>query len=180
MSDNYLGEVRMFGGNFAIKDWAFCNGQLMSVNQNQALFSLIGTTYGGNGIQNFALPDVRGRLIANQGQGPGLPAMTLGEMGGSEQVTLTPPSLPTHTHSLNATLTDVTSSSINTDVLPGKPTAGANPFFYTAPGSPPPDMTMLAPGACMPAGDNLPHSNLMPSLCVTFIIALVGIFPTRN
>jgi microcystin-dependent protein len=179
MSDIYLGEIRMFGGNFAIQNWAFCNGQIMSIAQNSALFALIGTTYGGDGITTFALPDLRGRLPENQGQGPGLPPVVLGERAGVEYVTLTPSNLPSHTHSLNATLTDVSSPSINGNVLPGKPTSGADPFFYTAPGTPSPNMVMLPPTACAISGGNQPHSNMMPSLCVTFIIALQGIFPSR-
>ena len=103
MSDYFLGEIRMFGGNFAIQNWAFCNGQLMNIAQNTALFSLLGTTYGGNGIQTFGLPDLRGRVPMGQGNGPGMTLRAIGEVGGSESVTLTLNQMPMHSHALSAT-----------------------------------------------------------------------------
>jgi microcystin-dependent protein len=179
MSDYFLGEIRMFGGNFAIKNWATCDGQLMSIAQNTALFSLLGTTYGGNGIQTFALPDLRGRLPLHQGQGPSLTNRTLGESGGVEQVTVTLNSMPMHSHSLFATLDNATLSNVAGNVLTGKPTV-TGAFFYTVPGAAPTTSVQLAPTAIGFAGGSQPHTNLMPALCLTFIIALQGLFPSRN
>lgn len=182
MSDPYLGEIRMFGGNFAPANWALCNGQLLSISQYSALFSLIGTTYGGNGTSNFALPNLQGRIPVGQGQGPGLSNYTIGQMAGSEAVTLTSETMPAHTHILCATLTNVSSPSINASVVPGKPTDGNNPHFYTIPasGKPAPVIKAFPPSACTNAGGGQPHDNMMPSLCVNFIISLSGIFPSRN
>jgi microcystin-dependent protein len=181
MSDPFIGEIRTFGGNFAPKGWALCQGQLLAINQNQALFSLLGTTFGGNGMQNFALPNLQGRLPIGQGQGPGLTNRTLGEVGGSEAVTLLLTNLPTHSHMLNATKTPVSSASVGPTLLTGAPTA-TNTKFYALPSQtpPPPTPFNLAGAACGISGQSQAHSNLMPSLCVTFIIALQGIFPSRN
>ena len=179
MSDYFLGEVRMFGGNFAIQNWAFCNGQLMNIAQNTALFSLLGTTYGGNGIQTFALPDLRGRIPMGQGNGPGLTPRALGEVGGAESVTLSSNQIPLHSHQFNVTAADATLADVASNVLPAKPTAG-NPFLYVVPGSVPITSTSLAPTVVGMSGGNQPHDNIMPSLCLTFIIALTGIFPSRN
>src|SRR6185437_6635000 len=115
MSDYFVGEIRMFGGNFAIKNWAFCNGQFMSIAQNQALFSLIGTTYGGDGVRTFALPDLRGRLPIGQGQGIGLSPRTMGENAGSEQVTVLLNEMPLHSHAFNATADAATTSNVAPD-----------------------------------------------------------------
>jgi microcystin-dependent protein len=179
MSNNFLGEVRPFAGNFAPTGWALCNGQLLPIAQNSALFSLIGTTYGGNGVQTFALPNLQGRLAMSQGTGSGLTPRTLGEMNGTEQVTLLQSNLPVHTHTLNATTANATSGTISNSVLLAAPSAtGAH--IYTLPGTPAPTPETLSASSCGIAGSSLPHNNLMPSLCVSFIIALVGIFPSRN
>lgn len=181
MSDQYVGEIRMFGGNFAIKNWAFCNGQTMSITQNQALFAIIGTTFGGNGVSTFNLPDLRGRLPTGQGQGPGLSNYVMGESAGTENVTLLTQNLPTHNHAFNASTTNATVTNIANTVLPGKVVTPSTGHFYTVnTGSPPPTMGNLNPQSAGMSGGNLPHSNLMPALCVTFIISLYGIFPTRN
>lgn len=181
MSEYYVGEIRMFGGNFAPQNWALCNGQLLSISQNDTLFSLIGTTFGGDGVSTFALPNLQGRIGVGQGQGPGLSNRVLGQTAGSEEVMLTTPTMPGHSHMLMATLTDVNSASVGSGVLPGKPTV-ANAHFYTIPvqGSPDPVPKELAVGACTNSGGNQLHDNIMPSLCVTFIIALYGIYPSRN
>lgn len=178
MSDYFLGEIRMFGGNFAIQNWAFCNGQLMSINQNTALFSLLGTTYGGNGIQTFALPDLQGRVPMGQGNGPGLTPRTIGEVGGTELVTLSINQIPLHSHTFSATASDATISDVGSAVLTGKPTL-LNAHLYAVPGTAG-TPTMLAPTVVGLTGGNLAHDNIMPSLCLTFIIALTGIFPSRN
>lgn len=179
MSDNFIGEIRMFGGNFAIKNWVFCDGQLMNIAQNTALFSLIGTTYGGNGVQTFGLPDLRGRIPVGQGQGPGLSNRTMGESSGSEQVTVTLNEMPIHSHTFNATTADATISSVGNTVLTGKPTASAKPTLYAEPGNAGAPVTLAPTVVGMNVGGQA-HNNIMPSLCLTFIIALSGIFPSRN
>jgi microcystin-dependent protein len=178
MSDYFLGEIRMFGGNFAIKNWALCDGQLMSIVQNTALFSLIGTTYGGNGVQTFALPDLRGRIPVGQGTGQGLTPRTMGEIGGAEQETILLNEMPMHSHAFNATTTDATLSNVAPNVLTGKPTVN-NSHLYASPGSAG-TPTPLAPTVVGISGGSQSHNNIMPSLCVTFIIALTGIYPSRN
>jgi microcystin-dependent protein len=182
MSEPYIGEMRMFGGNFAPLSWARCDGQLLSISQNDALFALIGTTYGGDGVNTFALPDLRGRIPIGMGAGPGLSNRVIGESSGTENVTLTEQNTPKHSHALLATLSDVSSASVNSSVVPGKPVTGSNPSFYVHPadGKTPPTPVTLAPSACSQTSGNQPHNNIMPSLCVTFIIALFGIFPTQS
>jgi microcystin-dependent protein len=182
MSNAFLGQIDMFGGNYAPRGWAFCNGQLMSIAQNSALFSLIGTTYGGDGITTFALPDLRSRLPVDWGQGPGLSNYQLGQAAGATSVTLTVQTMPTHNHFLMATAATATTPTIANTVLPGQPTVGNPPSFYGMPQSGKPPLTpfQLSTATVGIAGGGQPHPNLMPSLCVTFIIALQGIFPSRN
>jgi len=173
MSDPYLGEIRMFAGNFAPVGWAFCAGQLMSISQNEALFTLLGTFYGGDGVQTFALPDLRGRVPIHQGQGQGLSSYIIGQIAGVEQVTLTSNNLPTHGHfavaSTNAA--DATSPSNTFVAVAGTP---STPYVTgVAAGA-------LTPVAIAPTGGSIPHENLMPFLCVSFIIAIEGIFPSQN
>ena len=177
MSDQYIGEIRMFGGNFAINGWAMCNGQLLSISQNTALFSILGTTYGGDGVQTFGLPDLRGRVAVNQGQGPGLSSYVPGEITGTESVTLQQNQLPIHTHVVNASTNSADQASpagaIWAAPLDGNQNAGTG---YTKTAS----NTTMAPNALGTAGGGQPVEILQPLLCVTFLIALVGIFPTRN
>lgn len=181
MSTPFLGEIRMFGGNFAIKNWAFCNGQTLAIQQYTALFSLLGTTFGGNGISTFQLPNLQGRLPVGQGQGPGLSNYVMGESSGVEQVTLLSSNLPQHNHALNATSANATAVAISNTVLPGKITTPASGRYYVQNmGTPPPTFGSMNPQTVGMTGGNLPHSNLMPALCVSFIIALVGIYPSRN
>lgn len=182
MSEPYLSQIMMFGGNFAPKRYAFCNGNLLSIAQNSALFSLLGTTYGGNGTTNFALPNLQSCLPISFGQGPGLSNYNLGQAGGSQNVTLLQNDVPPHSHafmaSTNASAT--TSASIQNTLVPGRPYTG-NPGLYANPGGQPPLVPHpMAPGACGMAGGNQPHNNLMPSLAITFVIATSGVFPSRN
>lgn len=175
MAEPFLGEIKMFGGNFAPRGYAFCNGQLLAIAQNTALFSILGTTYGGNGQTTFGLPDLRGRAPLHQGQGPGLSNYTLGEMAGDPTVTLISNEMPAHTHT------------------PGCQTGAGNVgspigavWAQGVGRSPPPLYSSTAPNTSMSAnaigltGGNQPHNNAQPSLAVTFIIATQGIFPARN
>lgn len=171
MSEPFLGEIRTFGFNFAPLGWAFCAGQLLPISQNTALFSLLGTFYGGDGIQTFALPDLRGRVGINQGQGPGLSPYDLGEVSGSETVTLTSAQMPGHTHAAVANGSPATSSHPD-----GAVPARTGSSQYAAA----PDGTAMNAGMIGPAGGSQPFSNIQPFLCLNFCIALQGIFPSRN
>jgi len=179
MSTPYLGQITMFGGNYAPQGWAFCNGQVMNISQNQALFSLLGTAYGGNGTTTFALPNLISRLPVGQGQGAGLSSYVLGQPGGTPSVTLLQTQMPNHTHALNATATAANANTISNTALPGTPASPG--LFYASQGSGPALSTYnMAGGAVGPAGNNLAHNNLMPSLCVSFIIAMQGVYPSRS
>ena len=167
MAEPFLGMIIIFGGNFPPAHWAFCNGQLMAINQNTALFSLLGTQYGGNGQTTFALPDLRSRVPLHFGQGPGLSAYSIGQQAGVESVTLSGAEMPAHTHSQPATSGDQTTNQPNGAV----PARGG---FYAAT----PDSSQLA--ATTSSGASQPHQNLQPYLAVNYIIALQGIFPARN
>lgn len=171
MGQPYVGEIRMFGGNFAPAGWAFCNGQLLPISENEVLFTLIGTTYGGDGQNTFALPDLRGRLPIHQGTGPGLSSYVLGQSGGSEEITLTNGQIPTHTHALLGSSGAPTSSNPQ-----GNVTAQPTTFdFYS---SDPPTSTMNT-SIVSSTGGSQPHDNMMPFLCVSFIISLYGIYPSQ-
>jgi microcystin-dependent protein len=182
MSNVFLGQIMMFGGNFAPRHFAFCNGQLLSISQNSALFSLLGTTYGGDGVQTFALPNLQSRLPVHQGTGTGLSTYELGQAAGVPEVTITQSTMPQHAHGLNASGTPATATTISGTVVPGQPSGSNAPLFYAAQqtGQPAPVPQLMDPRACTVAGSGLPHSNLMPSLCITFVIALQGVFPSRN
>lgn len=182
MATPYVGQISMFGGNFAPRGWALCNGQILSISQNQALFALIGTYYGGNGVQNFALPNLVSRLPVHIGQGLGRSPYVIGQVGGTTDVTITAQTMPAHTHTLNATQTQANAAAIGSSVLPGKPTAGSEPRFYAFQPSGQPALTMyaLAGGVVGNSGGTQQHTNMMPSLCITFIIALQGAFPSRS
>jgi microcystin-dependent protein len=170
----FLGEIDLVGFNFAPTGWALCEGQIMSINQNTALFSLLGTTYGGNGINTFALPDLRGRRVVGAGQGPGLSFQTLGEMGGEEFVTLIVSQLPIHTHAVMASAPFPPNP---VALGPGGDVWAATvPYLYNSGGS----VAPMNPGAVEPEGGSLPHNNLSPYLTMTYIIAVNGIFPARN
>jgi microcystin-dependent protein len=182
MSSVYVGQIMMFGGPFAPRNFAFCNGQLLAITQNQALFSVLGTTYGGDGIRTFALPNLQSRLPLAQGTGPGLSTYQLGQFSGVNTVTLQMANLPAHTHSLNATTAIADTGTIGGTVIPGQPPDVNSPLFYASPvdTTKPPLPQNLAASACSPVGATLPHTNMMPSLCITFVIALQGVFPSRN
>jgi microcystin-dependent protein len=172
VADPFVAEIRIFPFNFAPKGWAFCSGQLMPISQNTALFSLLGTTYGGDGKSTFALPDLQGSAPMHPGQGPGLSLHDLGETGGSETVTLLESEIPAHSHTVSA------SGRAANNRTPGAqlPAVGAGVQLYGAPGS----TVSLDPNAVPPAGGSLPHNNMQPYLTVNFCIALQGIFPPRS
>ena len=173
MSTPFLGEIRMFGGTFAPRSWAFCNGQLLAIAQNDALWSLLGTTYGGDGQETFALPDLQGRVPVHRGQGPGLSSYDLGQMGGTESVTLVTQQLPAHTHAFSAS----TAAGSPTSEPGGSVTASSSAPLYAEPVG---ALTSMSAQAITPSGGTQPHDNVAPFLCVTFIICLEGIFPSRN
>jgi len=172
MPSPFVGEVRAFAGNFAPLGWALCNGQLLSISQNTALFSLLGTTYGGNGQTTFALPDLRGRVPIQPGQGPGLSDRQLGEVGGAENQTLTPAQIPAHGHGFAASTANGLSDS-PTGGVPAR-TPSAIPQYAAAANAD------LAAGAVGASGGDQPHNNMQPYLAVTYIIALQGIYPSHG
>lgn len=172
MSQPFVGEIRMFGGNFAPNGWLFCDGSVLPISENEVLFQLIGTTYGGDGQNTFALPDLRGRVPLHSGAGPGLSNRALAESGGSETVTLSAGQMPTHRHALNASTTTAVASAGPSGVL----AASAATQFYGG-GIPSADM---AAGAITQQGGSQPHANMAPFLAVNFIISLFGIFPSQG
>lgn len=174
MSEPFVGEVRMFAGNFAPRGWAFCDGQLLAVSQNDALFSLLGTIYGGDGRTTFGLPDMRGRLALHAGSGPGLSPRRLGAKGGSENETLTVNQLPSHSHSVHAANT--AGSSTNPTGNFARDAAGSDIYIQALTST----TTTLHPSAVNNTGGSRSHTNLMPFLCINYIIALFGIYPSRQ
>ena len=174
MTEAFIGSIVMFAGNFAPRGWAFCQGQLLSIAQNSALFSILGTTYGGNGQTTFALPDLRGRTPIGQGQGPGLTNVTLGEQAGSESVTLTPNQMPMHTHAVGCN-SDSAGNPDPTNNVPGNlgRLSTVKPFAATA-------SATMAPTMIAAAGGSQPFSIQQPYLGLNYIICLEGIFPSRN
>jgi microcystin-dependent protein len=173
MADPFVAEIRIFPFNFAPKGWAWCDGQLLPISQNTALFSLLGTTYGGNGKSNFALPDLQGRAPMNPGQGPGLSLHDLGETGGSETVTLLESEIPSHNHTMMAG-SDPANAQIPGPTLILSRSAGGNAYSVTTSG-----LQSMAPEALAPAGGDQPHNNMQPYLTCYFCIALQGVFPPR-
>lgn len=165
MAQPYVGEIRMFAGNFAPAGWMFCEGQLLPISENETLFNLIGTTYGGDGQSTFALPDLRGRIPLHQGNG-----LILAETGGAEEVTLTGSQMPSHSHSLFGT------SSIANATSPSGAIPAQTSLFDFYQSSPP--NSAMAPQSVGPTGGSQPHTNFQPYLCVSFIISLFGIFPS--
>jgi len=170
MSEPFIGMIVMFAGNFAPRNWAFCNGQLLSISQNTALFSILGTTYGGNGQTTFGLPDLRGRVPMHPGQGPGLSPRSLGETSGVETVTLLQTEIPAHSHLVGCSSDDATSG----DPSLNFPAAFPQKIYSNAAGKTM-NGTMIGN-----TGGSQPHNNIQPYQCVNFIIALFGIFPSRN
>jgi microcystin-dependent protein len=179
----YLSEIRIMAFNFPPKGWAFCNGQLMSISQNTALFSLLGTTYGGDGRSTFGLPNLQASVPIQQGQGPGLTQRDLGESSGEPTVTLVQPEMPQHSHTLNATTTTGTTATAAGSQLAlataggGKGSAAQVANFYSSKTT---GNTPMSPNAIGLAGGNQPHNNLMPYLGLNFCIALQGIYPSRG
>ncbi len=172
MSDPFVGEIRMFAGNFAPQGWALCDGQLLAVSQNDALFSLFGTIYGGDGRTTFGLPDLRGRIPIHAGSGPGLSSRQIGSKAGSERVTPTVNQLPRHSHPMQAT------ESLADSPNPGGNIAARSTMVDLYTNENP--NTALAGASITSIGGNQSHTNLMPFLCVHFIVALFGIYPSRN
>lgn len=164
MAQPYVGEIRMFAGNFAPAGWMFCEGQLLPISENETLFQLIGTTYGGDGESTFALPDLRGRLPLHQGNG-----FILAETGGAEEITLTVSQIPAHSHPMLAQAAAASSASPKDNVL-AQPTAS---IYNTGT-----NMVNMAAQAIGPVGGSQPHTNFQPYLCIDFIISLFGIFPS--
>ncbi|GAB3470086.1 tail fiber protein [Massilia terrae] len=176
--DAFLGEIRMFCGTYAPADWAFCEGQLLPISANTALFSLLGVQYGGNGTTNFALPDLRGKVPVNQGAGPGLSLRTVGETGGAPSVTLTEKQMPAHNHLAQGISKTGTTKSPSNAVW-SQFASEARPPVPVKLFAPNGDVQM-APTALAPSGGNQPHNNMQPYLGVNFIICMRGIFPPRD
>lgn len=173
MADPFVAEIRLFPFNFAPRGWAFCDGQLLPLSQNTALFSLLGTTYGGNGKSNFALPNLQGRSPMHPGQGPGLSLHDLGETGGSETVSLLESEIPSHAHQLRANTLDLADTNIAGPSASLALSASGTLYQATA-------NSFAAPEALAPAGGDQPHNNLQPYLTLNFCIALQGVFPPRT
>ncbi len=167
MSNPYVGEIRMFGGNFAPAGWHFCDGSLLAISNNETLFNLIGTTYGGDGLSTFALPDLRGRLPVHQGGG-----LTLAQTGGTETVTLTTTTIPAHSHPYLASTSPGGTNDPTGNVLAAAVAGSA--YVQMAPTTP------LAATSIGSTGGSQPHDNMQPYLCVSFIISLFGVFPSQS
>lgn len=172
MADPFVAEIRIFPFNFAPRGWAFCDGQLLPLSQNTALFSLLGTTYGGNGKSNFALPDLQGRVPMHWGQGPGLSLRDLGETGGSDTVSLLESEIPSHSHTIYVS----TANPAENNTPAGHAPSVTNRPVYAAP----PVQTNMAGETLAPAGGDQPHNNLQPYLTMYFCIAMQGVFPPRT
>jgi microcystin-dependent protein len=173
MADPFVAEIRIFPFNFAPKGWAWCDGQLMPLSQNTALFSLLGTTYGGDGKSNFALPNLQGRAPMHPGQGPGLSLHDLGEESGSQTVSLLTSEIPAHAHTMRGDTVDTADTNVPSPNASFAQSSGGT--LYQASSN-----TQLAPQALTPAGSDQPHNNMQPYLTFYFNIALQGIFPPRT
>ena len=182
MTQPYVGEIRMFGGNFAPSSWAFCNGQTLAISQYQVLFTLIGTTYGGNGTTTFNLPNLQGQLAVGMGQGPGLSNYPIGQTGGVESVTLTTATMGGHNHPLNGHENTATFRYAHRkpQCQCDRPSPDKSTFTGLMPGSPTPTWEPSTRSGDVRQGGSLPHPNMMPSLCVSFIISLFGMFPSQS
>jgi len=174
MADPFVAEIRIFPFNFAPKGWAWCDGQLLPLSQNTALFSLLGTTYGGNGKSNFALPDLQGRSPMQWGQGPGLSLHDIGETGGSETVSLLESELPSHNHTLRG------DRNVSETPDPSANTLGRGSSMNAYQTDSTQNLVPMAPQSLAPAGGDQPHNNMMPYLTFYFCIALQGVFPPRS
>ncbi|MBQ4848204.1 tail fiber protein [Pseudoalteromonas sp. MMG005] len=176
MSDSFIGEIKMIATTYAPRQWAFCSGATLGINQNQALFALIGAQYGGDGRSSFQLPDLRGRVPVHFGQGPGLQNYPLGAKTGVENVTLQPAQIPPHTHRLQASNNQANTSTAVGNVLAMSPTSESTYISGTPTGA----TQALNEGAVQSAGASQAHTNMMPYLAINFIICLTGTFPSRN
>jgi microcystin-dependent protein len=176
MANPFLAEIRIFTGNFAPSGWALCDGQLMPISQNTALFSLLGTTYGGDGRSNFALPNLQGSVPMHAGQGPGLSLRDLGESGGEQNVTLLETEMPAHSHGVQCNSGPSGSASPANQSFGSGGGRGRPPAYAASSGN----NVQMSPFATSIAGGNLPHNNMPPFLGLTFIIALQGVFPSRG
>jgi microcystin-dependent protein len=174
-SDAFLGEINLFAGNFAPVGWAMCDGTILSISSNTALFSLLGTTYGGNGTTTFALPDMRGRAPVHFGQGPGLGSRPQGSMAGVESATLNAAQMPGHNHLIGCSGTPGTTNNPNGQMWSASSVGAKN---YATPGNTGP-LTTMAPGALASTGGGGPHNNMQPSLTLNYIIAVQGVYPSR-
>ncbi len=172
MAQPFVGEIQIFAGNFAPAGWVFCDGSLLAISENETLFNLIGTTYGGDGQSTFAVPDLRGRIPLHQGQGPGLPNYVLGQTGGVEEVTLTTNTMPSHSHPY---LASADPGSGPTPV--GTVAASSNAVKIYKTGVP---ATPMNASSILASGGNQPHSNLQPFIVINYIISLFGIYPSPN
>ncbi|HWV06835.1 phage tail protein [Ralstonia sp.] len=178
MAEPYVGEIRLFAGNYAPVGWLLCQGQIIGISENEALFTLLGTTYGGDGQSNFGLPDLQGKLPVGQGQGLGLTNRLIGQQFGVDSVTLTTDQIPGHNHAINCT------SAAATTITPGPSTLLATvpneQGFYDAGTANPPGKAALAPQTIGQAGGNQPHTNQMPTASINYIIATAGIYPSQG
>ncbi|MBN7816489.1 phage tail protein [Algoriphagus pacificus] len=178
----FIGQIELFGFNFPPRGWATCSGQLLPISSYTALFSLLGTTYGGDGRTTFALPDLQGRVAIGQGNGPGLTPRAMGQKFGQENHTLTTQEIPSHSHSLNGNNANGTSNNPTGNVLAGNtviPERGADPIPANGYGSSAPNVQM-SPSSIGNSGGNLSHNNMQPMLVLNYCIALEGIYPSRN
>lgn len=176
MSDNYLGEIRLFAGNYAPAGWHLCDGAVLSISQNAALYALLGTTYGGDGQTTFQLPNLKARVPVGQGAGLGLTNRTIGQQFGVAQVTLTTSQMPAHSHRLCASTSAATSAEAQ-GLVPAQ--NGTDSFYAPAPATGAQPQAMVATTVAV-AGGGQAHNNMMPSMAINYIIALEGIFPSRN
>ena len=174
MSDPFIGEIRCFGFNFNPRGWTSCNGQLLPIAQNTALFSILGTTYGGNGTTNFGLPDLRGRVPIHAGNGAGLTPVQLGEQSGSESITLQTSEMPSHSHTFSGTTASADDKRPTAGSVFATAAAGA---YYAAPGA---GLTAIKPTTVAAAGGSLAHNNMQPYLALNWCICMHGVFPARN
>lgn len=174
MSEPFIAEIRIFAGNFAPRGWAFCDGQLLPVSQNTALFSLIGTTYGGDGRSTTALPNLQGRVPMHPGKGPGLTSRRLGQQGGTETVTLTEAQMPSHTHSFQVTQENASQGTLNDQAQLAR---ARNGTLYQSNTS---GLVAMSNQTLGSTGGSQEHNNLQPLLAMNFIIALVGLYPSRS
>ena len=176
MDGQFIAQIQQVAFNYAPKSWATCAGQLLAIQQNQALFSILGTTYGGNGVQTFALPDLRGRVALHWGAGPGLSTYVLGEQAGTQSVTMLPSNMPVHNHLILVSNTAPGASSPNGTALAQGGPLGSNTGFQYGPNS----GAIMATGALAPTGGSQPVSIMQPYTTLQYCIALQGIFPSRN